>query len=556
MKNIILGLFCLSFACMGYGQFIEPGRLPVQSCHVDVNTNSDFRDDLKRAIFSFNAGGFGNCSATLINRKTSQDQVGQYFITAWHCFKQGSSCDGSTFDFNNGWVTMRFNYQSPNGQSLVFDKNKDGQLYEITRRVRLVEKVDCYLGDFALCEILGDPIPPHFNVYYAGWYPTEIGLNANGEFAAIHHPHGTIKKISAVDHVWPSTNVVKTTCQTVTKVIDILLGWIWKRRWSTQVICTYTQVPYYGTKYKVSGYNYGTTEEGSSGGGFFTGERGTAGANRLVGQLSAAWPDHECNTWVDPGITYFGKLSDAYYRQSVKNALNPDNDPWIDNTGMGGTKITCYPQITINGGSSIPSALQLYPANTYQPQNAVTLTAQTNFVTNQNVIIKTGADFTFRAGQNVDLNPGFDVEPGANFTAEVTPSPCSFRNQGRMATNGSELKEALKHIPVPQEKKFEIAKYLPAVEKENKTGNNVNAFNVYPNPSKGIINVDFFLSEQEKNVSLDIYDLYGRHILSKKYTNTYFIKEQLVLPASSSGMYNLIIRTISGTFTKRIVRAN
>jgi len=558
IKNILLVIGFLSCTVAGFSQFVVPTRVPEQNCHVNVNASSDFRDDIKRAVFRFNAG-FGNCSGTLVNRNTSsQSEVGQYFIAAWHCFKSGKECGGDDFDFDNRTITLIFNYQSPDGQNLVYDQNNDGRAYQITRRARLVEKIVCTEGDFALCEILGDPIPPYFNVYYAGWYPNELGINANGEFATIHHPNGSIKKISAADHLVPELNPVKTTCIVVTKVIDVLLGWIWKHRWTTQVVCSYEQIPLYGTKYKIANYNYGVIEEGSSGGGLFTGG-GFSGANRLIGQVSASYPEYRCNATIGIGVSYFGKFADAYTKQSVKNTLNPQNDFWgVDQVGIEGMQITCFPQITIDAASLDMRKANLYPASVYQPQNAITLTSQSTFDTKGSVIVKSGADFTFQAGQSVDLNSDFEVETGASFVAEISPSPCTIGQNARQDVSRSgdmsqaaEMKKALQRIPVPQEKKFDITKYLPAVE--NKKSSNVNVFNLYPNPSKGNINIELFLRDQEKNVLVDIYDLYGHHVYSKKYNNIYFIKESLNLPSLNNGMYNMIIRTDHDTFSKKVL---
>jgi hypothetical protein len=560
IKNTLLAIIILIVANAGYSQFVPPSGIgigPVLDCEVNVNalTTEDFRNDIKRAVFKLNIPGSGNCSATLINRNTGQNEMGQYFITAWHCFRTGSGdCNGGEFDFTNS-VNLIFNFQSPNDQSQVFANNVNGSVYQISRRVRLVDKFSCAYGDFALCEILDDPIPPYFNVYYAGWYPNELLINANGDFAAIHHPLGNIKKISSADYLTFSTGGVKSTCVTVTKIVDFLFGWIWKRKWSTQVVCTYLQLPFVGPKYEINGYDYGRIEDASSGGGLFTGERGFAGANKLIGQVSASVPAHTC-AFVDVGISYYGKLSDSYYRQDVKNTLNPSNDYWVDQNGIPGRQITCHPQININAGAG---RIDLYPASFYQQQNAITLTAQSNFVTTGTVIVRNGADFTFQAGETIELNQDFEVESGASFVAEITPSPCTISDGvSRRSTSlpgvTPEFQKVLKNFPAPNQKKFDINKYLPATVA--KKDNNVNAFNLYPNPSTGIVNVEFFLKEQEKNVTLDIYDLYGHHVYSKKYSGIYFIKEKLTLPSTNSGMYNLIIKTTTGTYSKRIILAH
>ncbi|MFL5786696.1 MAG: T9SS type A sorting domain-containing protein, partial [Flavisolibacter sp.] len=425
-------------------------------------------------------------------------------------------------------------------------------IYQIHRSVRLVDRFSCPYGDFALCEILGPPIPPHFNPYFAGWNPNELMIGLTGPFGVIHHPGGNIKKISAAPVMLRSSGAVKTTCVTVTKVVDFLFGWIWKRKWSTQVVCTYLQLPLGGTKYEIANFNYGKIEDGSSGAGLFSGFGSSS--SRLIGDVSASLPEYSCSS-SNLGISYFGKFSDSYYRQSVKNTLNPGNKNEYDVRGLDGRQISCYQKIDLNADAE-QAKFVLYPANLYQQQNAITLTSQSTFVTTGSITVKNGADFTFKAGESIDLNYGFETEPGASFVAEATPSPCVIEENARKATNEMydvpELNKALQNIPVPQQKKFDITKYVPEVASQQSS--NVTKFNLYPNPSKGNINVELFFKGQEKNALVDLYDLYGHHVYSKKYSNIFFIKESLNL-SLKNGMYNMIIRTDRETFTKKVVVA-
>lgn len=536
---------------IGYGQytFVSPIPTTSLSCHVNVNERSDqnFRNDVKRAEFMVQIPGCGQCSATLINRNTGQADLGQYFVTSWHCFKTGSNCSGSEFNFSNP-ITMTFNYQSPDATSHVFQANQTGTVYQVSRQVRLVDKMDCAYGDFALCEILGAPIPPHFNPYYAGWYPSDLLINPLGApFADIEHPGGSIKKIAEVPFV-EGSSTVKQTCSVVTKVIDFLFGWIWGHRWSTQVICTYVQIPFVpivDTKYeKLGNFSFGTLEDGASGSGLFTTNSGGTGSNRLIGTYSAAFPSNSC-ALINIGNNYWGKLTDEYYKQSVKNILNPPNKYWVDQGGIPGRQISCYPalNLTAEGGG-----FNLYPANLYQQDNAIVLNSQTTFSTTGIIIVKNGADFTFQAGQSIDLQTDFSVEQGATFDASIAPSPCSLDNSTYRENEGRP--HNLKKMPIPSEKQFDINKY------KNITGDlsvsNISKFNVFPNPSRGTVQVELFLQKQENNLALNIYDMYGRMVLAKNYSNVFFIKESLQLPNLRTGVYNLTVRTKDGTKSKKL----
>lgn len=566
-KNLLLIVFILFVTGLCRAQFTTPaGQVPM-ACEVNVNDRPDqnFRDDIKRAIFKYSLSidgqGF-SCSGTLINRNTSQGDLGQYFISAWHCFKSSTGlngCAGDEFDFANNNITMVFNYQSPpTNPGQVFTQNADGSVYQITRQVRLVDKVECAYGDFALCQILGDPIPSYFNVYYAGWYPTDLLINTNGAFAAIHHPLGSIKKISGSNTlINNSGGVIATGCKTITKLIDFLFGWIWGHRWSTQVVCTYLEVPYAGTRYTmVDPLTFGKFEDGSSGGGLFTGTAGTAGVNRHIGQLSGVFGGNSCNS-SDAAIDEFGKLSDVYYRQTIKNTMNPPNSYWTDQGGIGGRQISCYPQINLNPGAGDPP-YDLYPASYYQADNQIILTAQTSFTAggSGNVTVKQGADFVFQAGQTITLNPGFQTEAGANFQATVI-SACSIDGVASYNAppshaipnklNDSTRADSLQLIP---QKKFDINKYLGTGIGQS---GNVTKFNVYPNPTTGIVNMELFLKAQEPSLVMTLYDLYGRAVFTKNFKNVYFIQEQIDLPSLPAGMYSLAVRTSSNVYSKKIV---
>lgn len=534
------------------------------SCEVNANDRSDqqFRDDVKRALFKLSLqeadGSIATCSGTLINRNTSQGTLGEYFITAWHCFKSGSSgCGGDQFDFTNQPVTFYFNYQSPPNESgQVFSQNQSGTVYSITRYVQLVDHVECAYGDFAICQILGDPIPPYFNVYYAGWYPTDLLIDNNGPFVEFHHPGGDIKKATQFNNISVgSGNVVATACKVVTKLIDFLFGWIWGHRWSTETVCTYLEVPFVGTRYQAALPVFGILEDGSSGGGLLTGQNGTAGANRYIGHLSGTVPNFSCSN-IDLGIAFYSRLSDSYYRQTVKNTLNPPNDYWVDQGGIAGRQITCYPQITLD---ATQNPINLYPSSLYSDNNNIVLTSQSTITINGSnpVVVKNGADFTFQAATSITLGPGFSVEAGANFTAIATSTPCTIDGVAKARPPYKYAAPArvkfMDSTAAPiQQKRFDINQFLPASD----SNSNITRFVVYPNPTSGPVRVDLFFKDQEPSVDMTLYDVNGKAVYTASYRNVYFLQEALPLPNLAGGLYNLTVRTASRVESRRVVIAN
>ena len=181
-KIFIAFLLLLSFT-MVKGQSYNTSN----SCEVNVNAFplDNVLNNQKRATFKY-ASPYGQCTGTMINRNTSQHNLGQYFVSSWHCFKQGTICDGSTLDVNNTIFTLYFNYQSKDANTTSVPENNKGinnyytinpynysdstlgYRYRHQTRLRLVAHVQCAFGDFALLEIL-NPVPPHFNIYYSGW---------------------------------------------------------------------------------------------------------------------------------------------------------------------------------------------------------------------------------------------------------------------------------------------------------------------------------------------------------------------------------------------------
>jgi hypothetical protein len=294
-----------------------------------------------------------------------------------------------------------------------FNLNENKYEYAHISKLRLVDSETW--GDFALCEIL-TPLPPHFNVSYAGW---NSSLNFSGgidimspcgtplDYYGIHHPRGDIKKLSTTNDFIKGETPIASGCYVITTVVDVLFGWIWGNSVSTQVICNYVDNPWL----TVANWCEGGIENGSSGSGFF--DR----SGNIIGVLSGGI--FECSGFA--GITTYGKFRNNYFRSAVKNTLNPSNELLVDLFGLPSRKITCYNSLTLPGVEGVSK--HYFPASHYQSDNTIVLQALHELTIADSILVHPGADYRFYAGDviNVEL---IDIKEGA--TVEITPDASCF----------------------------------------------------------------------------------------------------------------------------------
>jgi hypothetical protein len=130
-------------------------------CNRDQNANRDDRapalKDRIRAVSEMVVGG-GRCTGMLINQNVSDNEIKQYYITAYHCV------DGKNL---NDSVAFYFNYQSPDGNSESMPQTpvdfRIGQGYKHNSLVSVID-YDTYT-DVVLLKI-EKPIPANYNIYY------------------------------------------------------------------------------------------------------------------------------------------------------------------------------------------------------------------------------------------------------------------------------------------------------------------------------------------------------------------------------------------------------
>ncbi len=211
--------------------------------------------DQIRSVGAYTLGGVDFCSGALINN-TNNDNT-PYFLTAEHCTVSPANAASMVVYFNFQNSTCR-PPDSPQSGGVG-----DGDLTQFSSGA--IHRAESAASDFCLVE-LDDPIPASYNVFFAGWDQSGAETDLS---VAIHHPGVAEKRISFEFDPTTTTSYSGTS------------------------------VPGNGTHVRVSDWDHGTTEGGSSGSPLFDDN------GRIIGQLHGG------------GAACGNDLSDWYGRVSV-----------------------------------------------------------------------------------------------------------------------------------------------------------------------------------------------------------------------------------------------
>lgn len=537
MKKNILYILLLSINLAAYSQtWGESGNCEVNANDPAYLNYLNGREGIISATVKLEVDG--TCTGTLINRNTSDGAVGFYILTARHCI--------TNIDFNIKH-TLYFNYQSPsannNSTPTANQGNYDIQSIQLSnsgyeyRHSTYLRLVNSFVwGDFALLEVL-TPVPPHFNVTYSAWSPSRFYSISTAPMlptpvVGIHHPKGDIKKISGINQIWWLETPIATGCYTVTTVIDVLFGWIWGNSVSTSVICNYVDIPWLSIPY----FQYGVVEQGSSGSGVFD------PGNRVIGVLSGGLSS--CDV---PVLEFYGKLHANYSNASIKNTLNPNHNVWVDLTGLGDRKITCYENLELPGAPGVSG--EYFPANHYQAENKIILQASNNIIVNQPIHIFSGADYEFRAGNEIILGPNFHADAGANFIATI--SPCNS-NKISVSSSVQKMFSKVNEIYLPISKTFDMNKYSNDSTKYYHKSNLV--IKIFPNPCRDNFNVSISLVGNIEQFNVELTDLEGMILYKDNVSIEHQKTFEINISFLKSGMYILKIFNDNLSLNEKIVK--
>lgn len=223
--------------------FIDGHPLPVPKsgdCNVDTvcPQGNNFRDQIQSVVRYTVSGGL--CTGTLVNNTANDGSP--LLLTARHCFSSQNAAAGVVAYYNYASPTCRTVGTANNGTPLDPSISSHTQ----TGTTLLASSTS---ADFTLVRFNQAP-PAGANVYLAGWDRRNL---APSSATGIHHPSGDEKRISGDNNPLSITTQVES--------------------FQTFSLAT-------GHGLRVNDWDFGTTEQGSSGSALFSPER------RVIGTLS------------------------------------------------------------------------------------------------------------------------------------------------------------------------------------------------------------------------------------------------------------------------------
>ena len=280
------------------------------SCNYDVNCSigadfDDKKDLVKKTVALLTLGNGYLCSASLMNN-TRNDKT-PYLLTANHCLEVSDPA----------YWTIRFNWMSPNPVCGSSEDSNDLQTNFTMSGAE--EKASNALSDFALVEMFSS-IPESWDIAFAGWDNTDI----DPEFeVGIHHPNGDIMKICRDDSGAVKENANGTE---VWLIGGVSVG-------------------------SGNGWEYGTTESGSSGSPLFDQE------GRVIGQLYAGQSlcDGEQN---NNDYDIYGRLGVSWNAGTSQQTRLRD---WLDPISSGAATLETIQNILNVVDNDFIGTLNIYP---------------------------------------------------------------------------------------------------------------------------------------------------------------------------------------------------
>ena len=275
--------------------YIEFGESPFSgTCNRDVicPEGDPWRDEI-RSVGVISTGGSTFCTGFLVNN-TAQDLT-PYFMTANHCGINSGNAPS---------LVVYWNYEQTYCRDVGSNEPGDGSLDQF--QTGSIWRSGNGASDFTLVELDDFPLP-EFNVHWAGWDHTAADPTSA---VAIHHPNTDEKRISFEYDPTSTTSYLGTS------------------------------VPGDGTHIRVTDWDLGTTEPGSSGSPLFDQN------HHIVGQLHggyAACGNDDSDWYGRFSVSWTGGGSNS---TRLSNWLDPTNSgvPFLDGRDLIESPFVLLPQ--------------------------------------------------------------------------------------------------------------------------------------------------------------------------------------------------------------------
>lgn len=388
------------------------------ACNVDVICpQGDLWRDQIRSVAVYSTGGSTFCTGALVNN-TALDKKG-YFLTADHCGLSAGNAASLVVYWNYENSTCRAPGSGASGGA------GDGALTQFNTGSFF--RAENAASDMTLME-LDDPINPAYDVFWAGWDRT--GVDATSA-VAIHHPNTDEKRISFENDPTTVTTYLQNT------------------------------VPGDSTHIRITQWDLGTTEPGSSGSPLFDQNKriigqlhgGFASCSSLTsdwyGRVFTSWTGGGTNAtrlsnWLDPsstGVTVLDGIGQSIFQANGSPTIDDsfgtgDNDGILETgedqdlltfsvrnvgtvtaTGVTGTLTSLTPTVTVTQGSSpyaniavsgtqsniTPYEISISPAHVCGDPITLRLTMNSNEESNSPL------DYILSTGPLCDVVPDFGV---------------------------------------------------------------------------------------------------------------------------------------------------
>lgn len=493
-------------------------------CNVDINCPEGNNHQLeKNAIMRLLINGSYYCTGALINN-VSQDGK-PYVLTANHCVSLQTEATNTVFLF--GYEATVCNGTGSSSKSL------SGSQLRATKGSL----------DMTLLEMNSMP-PENYRPFYLGWNRVnDPATNTTG----IHHPQGDWKKISR--------DFDESTSVTVSGYAT-------------------------GAHWWVKNWEIGTTEPGSSGSplidsnsrivGFLSGGDALCGnsVNDYYGKIATAWEtfspaNEQLKAWLDPGNTGQTTLDgfNPYQNQTLAadfeiNTTNVCQDEVFVFTDFSRGNITSYSWNFGTGATPADATGKGPHYVTYFSQGTKSVSLQVGDGVTTNELQK-----------NLTLSIKSTGLPLADFTEVINLRQVSFTNLSVNAiTSYWEFGDGTASTVVNPVKTYAsngdypvmlwvrngpcndiltrtiIKVSTPVVEENNKI------FELYPNPSAGIFNIEYFSANP--NGTVEVFTVAGKKVYSDIFNSPLHILELSHLPA---GVYFLKVHMAKDTYVNKLL---